>query len=122
MRQHGEAGNPAPESPNVTPGSGVSGFGVEFWHPIDFTQNNFQFRDTVTMNRGTHSFRAGGEWRLGIDGTTWAAAVWAKNLTDKQYNAEWSPGPMFFPNPGYTNNFVFKAMPRRWGADLNYRF
>jgi hypothetical protein len=29
---------------------------------------------------------------------------------------------MFFPNPGYTNNFVFKGMPRRWGADLNYRF
>jgi hypothetical protein len=29
---------------------------------------------------------------------------------------------MFFPNPGYTNNFVFKAMPRRWGADLSYRF
>jgi iron complex outermembrane recepter protein len=48
--------------------------------------------------------------------------VWAKNLTDNKYNAEWSPGPMFFPNPGYTNNFVFKAMPRRWGVDLNYRF
>lgn len=70
VRQHGEAGNPAPESPNVNPGSGVSGFGVEFWHPIDFTQNNFQFRDTVTLNRGRHSFRTGGEWRLGIDGAT----------------------------------------------------
>ena len=60
--------------------------------------------------------------RLGIDAKSWSATVWAKNLTDKQYNAEWSPGPMFFPNPGYTNNFVFKAMPRRWGVDLNYRF
>jgi hypothetical protein len=29
---------------------------------------------------------------------------------------------MFFPYPGYTNNFVFKDMPRRWGVDLNYRF
>ncbi len=28
----------------------------------------------------------------------------------------------FFPNPGYTNNFVFKALPRRWGVDLTYRF
>jgi iron complex outermembrane receptor protein len=57
-----------------------------------------------------------------MDGKSWSATVWAKNLTDKKYNAEWSPGPMFFPNPGYTNNFVFKAMPRRWGIDLNYRF
>ena len=46
----------------------------------------------------------------------------AKNLTDETYNVEWSPGPMFFPSPGYANNFVFKAMPRRWGVDLNYRF
>jgi hypothetical protein len=29
---------------------------------------------------------------------------------------------MFFPNPGYTNNFVFKGLPRRWGVDLSYRF
>jgi hypothetical protein len=70
VRQHGAAGDPAPESPNVTPGSGVAGFGIEFWHPIDFTQNNFQFRDTLTMNRGRHSFRAGGEFRVGIDGAT----------------------------------------------------
>jgi hypothetical protein len=70
VRQHGEAGNPAPASPNVTPGSGVSGFGVEFWHPIDFTQTNYQFRNTLTMNRGRHSFRTGGEFRLGIDGAT----------------------------------------------------
>ena len=70
LRQHGETGNPAPESPNIGPGSGVSGFGVEFWHPIDFTQNNFEFRDTLTMNRGRHSFRVGGELRHGRDGAT----------------------------------------------------
>ena len=54
----------------MAPGSGVTGFGVEFWHPITFTQNNFQFKDTLTMNRGRHSFRAGGELRLGDDGAT----------------------------------------------------
>ncbi len=43
VRQHGEAGNPALESPNISITGGVAGFGVEFWHPIDFTQNNFQF-------------------------------------------------------------------------------
>jgi len=60
--------------------------------------------------------------RLGLEGGRWSATAWVKNLTDEVYNAEWSPGPQFFPNPGYTNNFVFKALPRRWGVDLTYRF
>jgi iron complex outermembrane receptor protein len=85
---------------------------VEVIGPTWFYPDNFTVREPVTLLNV----------RLGIDGTSWSATVWAKNLTDKHYNAEWSPGPMFFPNPGYTNNFVFKAMPRRWGADLNYRF
>lgn len=70
VRQHGEAGNPTEESPNVSITGGVAGFGVEFWHPIDFTQTNYQFRNTLTMNRGRHSFRTGGELRLGNDGAT----------------------------------------------------
>ena len=69
-RMHGEAGNAAPESPDVGPGNGVSRFGTEFWHPIDFTQNNFNFKNTLTLNRGRHSFRAGGEFRHGRDGAT----------------------------------------------------
>jgi iron complex outermembrane recepter protein len=80
--------------------------------PTWFYPDNFTERDPVSLLN----------LRLGIDSRSWSATVWAKNLTDKKYNAEWSPGPMFFPNPGYTNNFVFKGMPRRWGVDLNYRF
>ena len=85
---------------------------VEVIGPTWFYPDNFTERDPVTLLNV----------RLGMDGKSWSATVWAKNLTDNKYNAEWSPGPMFFPNPGYTNNFVFKAMPRRWGVDLNYRF
>lgn len=70
VRQVGSAGNPAPESPNIVPGNGVARFGVEFWHPIEFTQNNVEIRNTLTMNRGEHSFRAGGELRHGRDGAT----------------------------------------------------
>jgi iron complex outermembrane receptor protein len=95
--------------------SQLSGFvrsDVEVIGPTWFYPDNFTVRDPVTLL----------DMRLGVDGKSWSATLWAKNLTDKQYNAEWSPGPMFFPNPGYTNNFVFKAMPRRWGVDLNYRF
>jgi iron complex outermembrane recepter protein len=96
-------------------GSALSAFvrsDVEVIGPTWFYPDNFTERDPVTLLNV----------RLGIDGTSWSATVWAKNLTDEKYNAEWSPGPMFFPNPGYTNNFVFKAVPRRWGVDLNYRF
>jgi len=85
---------------------------LEVIGPTWFYPDNFTKRDPVSLLN----------LRAGVDGKSWSATVWAKNLTDKQYNAEWSPGPMFFPNPGYTNNFVFKAMPRRWGVDLNYRF
>ena len=69
-RMHGEAGNAAPESPDIGISGGVARFGTEFWHPIDFTQNNFQFRNTLTLNRGRHSFRTGGELRHGRDGAT----------------------------------------------------
>jgi hypothetical protein len=69
-RQHGEADNAAPDSPDIGPGSGVARFGTEFWHPIDFTQNNFNFKNTLTLNRGRHSFRTGGEFRHGRDGAT----------------------------------------------------
>ncbi|HWP99228.1 MAG TPA: TonB-dependent receptor [Vicinamibacterales bacterium] len=68
VRQHGEAGDPTPEAPTIGI-SGLSyGFGVDFWHPITFTQNNFEIRNVLTMNVGEHSFRVGGELRHGRDG------------------------------------------------------
>ncbi|HEY7753930.1 MAG TPA: TonB-dependent receptor [Steroidobacteraceae bacterium] len=60
--------------------------------------------------------------RAGVQTENWSVIAWSRNLTDEEYNAEWSPGPQFFPNPGYTNNFVFKAQPRVWGVDFTYRF
>jgi outer membrane receptor protein involved in Fe transport len=72
VRQHGETGDPTPISPtiSITGLNFQSGFGVDFWHPITFTQNNFEIRNVFTMNRGTHSFRIGGELRHGRDGAT----------------------------------------------------
>jgi iron complex outermembrane receptor protein len=80
--------------------------------PTWFYPDNFTERDTVNLLN----------LRLGLEGDHWSVTAWAKNLTDEDYNAEWSPGPQFFPNPGYTNNFVFKAQPERWGLDVAYRF
>jgi iron complex outermembrane recepter protein len=81
--------------------------GDTYWYP-----DNFTVRDPIELLN----------LRAGLETDTWSLVAWSKNLTDEEYNAEWSPGPMFFPNPGYTNNFVFKAMPRVWGVDFTYRF
>jgi len=81
--------------------------GPTYWYP-----DNFTLREPIDLIN----------LRLGVEQGAWSVTAWAKNLFDRRYNAEWSPGPQFFPNPGYTNNFVFKAMPRVWGIDFNYRF
>jgi iron complex outermembrane receptor protein len=94
--------------------------GLEFFIRPDFRiigdtwfyPDNFTKRDPVELL----------DLRAGIAGEAWTLTAWARNLTDEEYNAEWSPGPQFFPNPGNTNNFVFKAQPRVWGVDFSYRF
>ena len=80
--------------------------------PTWFYPDNFTERDTVSLLN----------LRAGIETDSWSLVAWSRNLTDEDYNAEWSPGPQFFPSPGYTNNFVFKAQPLVWGIDLTYRF
>ena len=95
--------------------SGVSGviradferIGPTYWYPDNFTRR----RPIDLLNL-----------RLGVEQGAWSLTAWARNLFNIKYNAEWSPGPQFFPNPGYSNNFVFKAQPRVWGVDFNYRF
>jgi iron complex outermembrane receptor protein len=77
-----------------------------------FYPDNFTKRDPVNLLN----------LRAGIGGDAWTLTAWSRNLTDEDYNAEWSPGPQFFPNPGYANNFVFKAQPMVWGIDFAYRF
>lgn len=91
---------------------GVDGFirmdfsmiGPTYWYPDNFTK-----RSPVHLL----------DLRAGVEAEdNWSLTFWSKNLNNEKYNAEWSPGPMYFPNPGYSNNFVFKAPPRRWGVDF----
>ena len=49
--------------------------------------------------------------RAGLDNKRWSVMAWSKNLTNKQYNAEFSPG-----------GFLWKAPPRRYGVDFTYHF
>jgi iron complex outermembrane receptor protein len=49
--------------------------------------------------------------RLGLEGHNWSLTAFAENLFNEIYNAEFSPG-----------GFVFKARPRRYGAEMTFRF
>ncbi len=55
--------------------------------------------------------------RIGLDAPDdWSITLWAKNVFDEEYNAEFSPGPA----PGA--NFLWPAPPRRWGATFIKKF
>ena len=49
--------------------------------------------------------------RLGLEGEKWAVTAWSTNLTDEEYNAEFSPG-----------GFLFRALPIRYGLEFTYSF
>ncbi len=70
--------------------------GRTWWEPFNTTS-----RDPVDLF----------DVRLGLEGGNWSATLFAENTFDEKYNAEFSPG-----------GFVFKARPRRYGAELSFRF
>jgi iron complex outermembrane receptor protein len=57
------------------------------------------------------------DWRIGIEGDTWAVYGWQRNFNNVAYNTEWSPGPN-----ALIGDFLFPAPPRRWGVDFTKRF
>ncbi len=70
--------------------------GRTWWDPYDSTS-----RDPVNLL----------DLRLGLQGEKWTVTAWSKNLTNTIYNAEFSPG-----------GFLWRALPRRYGVDFDYRF
>ncbi len=126
-RDPGDVGNQAPLVSEYTINLGLNwraplpfGSGMEFFVRPDFRiigdtyfyPDNFTVRDPIKLL----------DLRIGLGTDAWTLTAWGRNLTDEEYNSEWSPGPQFFPSPGYTNNFVFKAQPQVWGVDFTYRF
>jgi iron complex outermembrane receptor protein len=49
--------------------------------------------------------------RFGVDADVWSVTGWSKNLFNRIYNSEFSPG-----------GFLFRAEPRTYGVDFTYRF
>jgi iron complex outermembrane receptor protein len=70
--------------------------GRTWWDPYNVTS-----RDPVSLV----------DLRTGLDAPRWSLIAWSKNLTNKQYNAEFSTG-----------GFLWKAQPRTYGVDYTYRF
>jgi iron complex outermembrane receptor protein len=70
--------------------------GRTWWEPFNTTS-----RDPIDLVNA----------RLGVEGDNWSLIAFAENLFDETYNAEFSPG-----------GFVFKARPRRYGAEVSFRF
>ncbi len=75
--------------------------GRTWWEPYNITS-----RDPVSLV----------DLRLGLQSQKWAVTAWSKNLTNTIYNAEFSPG-----NVGGAG-FLWHALPRRYGVDLDYKF
>jgi iron complex outermembrane receptor protein len=70
--------------------------GRTWWDPYDLTS-----RDPVDLI----------DLRAGLEADRWSLTAWSKNLTNKIYNAEFSPG-----------GFLWRALPRRYGLDVLYKF
>jgi iron complex outermembrane receptor protein len=75
--------------------------GRTWWEPYNITS-----RDPVNLL----------DLRIGVKAEQWTLTAWSKNLTNTIYNAEFSPG-----NVG-GSGFLWRALPRRYGLDLDYRF
>jgi len=70
--------------------------GRTWWDPYNVTS-----RDPVDLL----------DLRAGLEGERWSVTAWSKNLTNKLYNEEFSPG-----------GFLWRALPRRYGVDFIYKF
>ena len=70
--------------------------GETWWEPYNTTS-----RDPVDLI----------DARIGLEADRWSVTAWSRNLTDENYNAEFSPG-----------GFLFRALPRRYGVEFGYKF
>jgi len=86
---------PLADDLNGTMRLGFQRIGETWWDPYDVTS-----RDPVSLV----------DLRMGLEGGKWALSAWSKNLFDKKYNTEFSPG-----------GFLWKALPRLYGVDFRSR-
>ncbi len=76
--------------------------GDTWWDP-----GNISKRSTVRLMDLRAGIEKEGSWQL---------VFWGKNVNDEEYNTEFSPGPA----PGF--NFLWPALPARFGIDFTMQF
>jgi iron complex outermembrane receptor protein len=84
------------EAPLVSRNTANRYTGRTWWEPYNTTS-----RDPVDIV----------DARVALGDERWTATLWGKNLTDEEYNQEFSPG-----------GFLFKALPIRYGIEFEYNF
>jgi len=87
---------PLTDSLDLTLRADYKHIGRTWWEPYNTTS-----RDPLDLV----------DLRLGLEGEKWAVTGWSKNLTDEEYNAEFSPG-----------GFLFRALPLQYGVEFSYSF
>jgi len=92
---------PVADDLNATVRLDYQQIGRTWWEPYNITSRN-----PVSLV----------DLRIGLQSSKWSVAVWSRNLTNTQYNAEFSPG-----NVGGAG-FLWRALPRRYGVDFDYKF
>jgi iron complex outermembrane recepter protein len=60
--------------------------------------------------------------RAGLEAERWSVTAWSKNLTNKLYNAEFSPGGFNATTGLPEAGFLWRALPRRYGVDFTFKF
>lgn len=58
--------------------------------------------------------------RLSLEGETWTASLFSRNLFDEEYNVDAVPLPI--DAFGIAFNFVTRGTPRQFGAEFSYKF
>jgi iron complex outermembrane receptor protein len=99
---------PLADDLNATARLDYQEIGRTWWEPYNITS-----RSPVSLV----------DMRLGVQAKQWTVTAWSKNLFNKLYNAEFSPGNPATPSdPTGGAGFLWRALPRRYGVDLDYRF
>jgi outer membrane receptor protein involved in Fe transport len=72
VRRNRGLGVTNPGVPNISFDDGVNAFGDVPTNPSVFIQNTFHWNDVITMSRGDHGLKLGGEWRYIQDNSDFA--------------------------------------------------
>ncbi len=117
-------GNTMPFTPEYTANVGMQyvyplGNGMDMVTRVDYFRTGPIYFDTLNTPGTKRKPIDLVDARIGLDAENWSFTLWARNLFDENYNAD---GVVLVVPNVTVFNFVTKATPRTWGADITFRF